>query len=259
METGRSSSVYSAYSSVRSMPRTRPSDDTISVTTRPQPPWRLTRRLNAVSVIPAIGATTNGDVSSTEPIFMSRSIGTDVGSIDLDADRLTNQIHRQHETRFLALPNQAANHASQRTVHDFDNHPFSNHRTRIVREIALDEPANAVDLPVGDRGGLTLEGNDVDDAGALQDRQTLAWIEASKAVAGKERPIDLLLAVLPPAPACDSRQKCFDVLLFELFPHDLLMARTRPQRKPTLRHLVGRTAALVPHFAVDAWEFDADA
>jgi hypothetical protein len=32
-DTGRSSSVYSAYSSVRSMPRTRPSDDTISVTT----------------------------------------------------------------------------------------------------------------------------------------------------------------------------------------------------------------------------------
>ena len=43
------------------MPRTSPSELTISVTTRPQPPWRLTRRRNAVSVMPAIGATANGD------------------------------------------------------------------------------------------------------------------------------------------------------------------------------------------------------
>ena len=37
------------------------SDETISVTTRPQPPCRFTRRRNAVSVMPAIGATTNGE------------------------------------------------------------------------------------------------------------------------------------------------------------------------------------------------------
>ena len=71
IETGRSSSVYSAYSSVRSMPRTSPSDDTISVTTRPHPPWRFTRRRNAESVIPAIGATTSGLSSLTLPIATS--------------------------------------------------------------------------------------------------------------------------------------------------------------------------------------------
>ena len=43
------------------MPRTSPSELTISVTTRPQPPWRLTSRRNAVSVMPAIGATAKGD------------------------------------------------------------------------------------------------------------------------------------------------------------------------------------------------------
>ena len=74
IETGRSSSVYSAYSSVRSMPRTSPSDDTISVTTSPQPPWRFTRRRNAVSVMPAIGATTSGDDSSIEPIFIGSGL-----------------------------------------------------------------------------------------------------------------------------------------------------------------------------------------
>ena len=60
IETGRSSSVYSAYSSVRSMPRTSPSELTISVTTSPQPPRRLTSRRKAVSVMPAIGASANG-------------------------------------------------------------------------------------------------------------------------------------------------------------------------------------------------------
>ena len=64
IETGRSSSVNSAYSSVRSMPRTSPSELTISVTTRPHPPRRFTRRRNAVSVMPAIGASANGGDSS---------------------------------------------------------------------------------------------------------------------------------------------------------------------------------------------------
>ena len=60
----------SAYSSVRSIPRTRPSELTISVTTSPQPPCRFTRRRNAVSVMPAMGATTKGDGRAIGPIFI---------------------------------------------------------------------------------------------------------------------------------------------------------------------------------------------
>src|SRR5262247_2560194 len=116
METGRSSSVYSAYSSVRSMPRTRPSDETISVTTRPQPPCRLTRRRKAVSVMPAIGATTYGDASSIEPIFMGMSVGADVGGVDFHAHRLPNQVHGKHEAGLVVLAHQAANHAAQRSM-----------------------------------------------------------------------------------------------------------------------------------------------
>src|SRR5262245_4657149 len=56
------------------MPRTSPSELTISVTTRPQPPCRLTRRRNAVSVMPAIGATANGDCSSTLPMRIWTSV-----------------------------------------------------------------------------------------------------------------------------------------------------------------------------------------
>src|SRR5579864_362239 len=73
IETGRSSSVYSAYSSVRSMPRTDPSALTISVTTSPQPPFRFTSRRNAVSVMPAIGASATGWVRAIWPIFMVES------------------------------------------------------------------------------------------------------------------------------------------------------------------------------------------
>jgi hypothetical protein len=42
------------------MPRTSPSELTISVTTSPHPPLRLTRRRKAVSVMPAIGASATG-------------------------------------------------------------------------------------------------------------------------------------------------------------------------------------------------------
>src|SRR6185312_11363810 len=76
METGRSSSVYSAYSSVRSMPRTSPTQLTISLTTRPHPPRRFTSRRKAVSVMPAIGASANGGVRSIAPIFMDGRRGS---------------------------------------------------------------------------------------------------------------------------------------------------------------------------------------
>ena len=117
-------------------------------------------------------------------------------------------------------------------MHDFDHHALADHRARIVGEVALDELADAVDLVLGDRRRLALERDDVDDAGALQDGQPLARIEAREAVAGKQRPVDLLLAILPAAPPGDGRQKRFDLLLLELLAHDLLVPRARPEREP---------------------------
>src|SRR5215213_1378446 len=117
METGRSSSVYSAYSRVRSMPRTRPSELTISVTTSPQPPRRLTRRRNAVSVMPAIGASANGGARSMVPIFIRGGSGSTLrpgvrnqlvvrllqfGVLPLD-DRLAANAG-QELAHFMALP-----------------------------------------------------------------------------------------------------------------------------------------------------------
>src|SRR6186997_3039479 len=105
METGRSSSVYSAYSSVRSIPRTRPSELTISVTTSPQPPRRFTRRRNAVSVMPAIGASPNAGARLMDPIFISYPlvratlVSLHVRRVDFDADGLADQVDRQHQPR----------------------------------------------------------------------------------------------------------------------------------------------------------------
>src|SRR5262245_31685822 len=128
------------------MPRTSPSELTISVTTRPQPPWRFTRRRKAESVMPAIGATAYGDVSSTEPIFMEsfdparRLVRLHVRRVDFDAHRLADEIHRQHEPRLeRVLAHQPADHAAQRSVNDFDHHALTNERTRIVLQVAADE------------------------------------------------------------------------------------------------------------------------
>src|SRR5207244_13143889 len=115
MEIGRSSSVYSAYSSVRSMPRTRPSELTISVTTRPQPPGRVTRRRNAVSVMPAMGATAKGHASVVGPIFIlyfvatvrsgsgCESVRLHVAGVDFDRHGLPDQINREDESRAVGV------------------------------------------------------------------------------------------------------------------------------------------------------------
>src|SRR5438067_1190774 len=128
MEIGLSASVYSAYSSVRSMPRTSPSALTISVTTRPQPPCRFTKRRKAVSVMPAIGAMANGDSKSTAPIFMTL-IRLHVGRVDFDADRLANQIDGKYEPRARSiLAGQPPDYTAERPVRHFHHHPFVNER-----------------------------------------------------------------------------------------------------------------------------------
>ena len=68
--------------------------------------------------------------------------GFDVRRVDFDADRLADQIHRQHEPRLLrVLAHQPADDAAQRAVHDFDHHAFLNHRAGIVLQLAADQHA----------------------------------------------------------------------------------------------------------------------
>src|SRR5204862_3484575 len=49
---------------------------------------------------------------------------------------------------------------------------------------------------------------------------------------GKERPIDLLLPVLPAAPPRDGRQRRVEAFTLELLAHHLLVPGARPDREP---------------------------
>src|SRR5688572_4323531 len=169
METGRSSSVYSAYSSVRSMPRTRPSLLTISDTTSPQPPCRLTRRRNAVSVIPAIGETTNGESRSTDPIFISG--WPDIGCIHFDAHGLADEVDGQDETGVHALANQPADDAAERPGHHLHHLAFLDERVRVVGELALDKLPDALDLVGRNRRRPGLGADHLDDPVAREYRK----------------------------------------------------------------------------------------
>src|SRR6266849_2713756 len=194
METGRSSSVYSAYSRVRSIPRTSPSELTISVTTSPHPPRRFTSRRNAVSVMPAIGARPNAGARLIEPIFIAHFalVRLDIRRVDFDADRLADQIDREDEARVRTLAHQPPHHSLQRTVGYFNHHAFANQRTRIELEVALHQPADAVDLVLGNRHDVAVERDDVDDPGTFEDRQPLGAVEPDEAIPREQGPVDLL-------------------------------------------------------------------
>src|SRR5207237_3839395 len=130
---------------------------------------------------------------------------------------------RQHQPRVRTLAHQTADHAFERTVDHLDHHPFANERTGVELQIALHETANAVDLMLGNRNDLAVERHDVDDTGALEHGKTIGAVETDEAVAGKQRPIDLLLAILPAAPLRDRGQERLDPLAFELLAHHLLV------------------------------------
>ena len=95
--------------------------------------------------MPAMGANPNGRVSVTVPIWVcpgsaiDASIGPDIGRLDVDADRLTDQVDRQHETGVCALTDQPPDDPCQRPVHDLDQHALVDERTRVVLELALDQ------------------------------------------------------------------------------------------------------------------------
>src|SRR5436190_1890653 len=140
-----------------------------------------------------------------------------------------------------SLPHEPADHALERPVRDLHHHPFADERTRIELQIALDEAADGRDLVLGDRDDLAVERHDVDDARAGQYGETIAADETSEAIAGKERPVELLLAILPAAPSGDRRKEGLESLALELFADDLLMPRPRPDRVPGRRDLHAAT------------------
>src|SRR5262249_3967930 len=160
-------------------------------------------------------------------------VGFDVRSIDLHRDRLANQIHRQDESGALRiLADQTSNNPPQRTAYHLDHRPFLYQRAGVVLKIAADQHTDAVQLEVGNGRRPSFKRHDIYDTSALEDRKGVGGIEAGEAVAGEERPVDLLLSILPAAPAGDRRQECLDALLLELLADNLLVTRARPDCEP---------------------------
>jgi hypothetical protein len=160
-----------------------------------------------------------------------------IGGIDLDAHSLPNQIDSQDETCVRALADKTPDDAFQRAVLHFDHHPLTNERARIELQIAFEETANAIDFVLGDWRRLSFKRDDIDDAGALQNRERLFFLEAREAVAGKERPVDSFLPIFPAAPACDGGEKRVEMPALDLLAHDLLVTRPRPDGEPAWGHL----------------------
>ena len=92
-----------------------------------------------------------------------------------------------------AFADQATDHAFQRAMRHFHHHALAESAGRVVLEIAFDKAADAVDFMLGNRRRLALEGHDVHNARAFQDGKRLGGIEPGKAIAGKQRPVDLFL------------------------------------------------------------------
>src|SRR5690242_19284991 len=108
---------------------------------------------------------------------MTCSERPDVGRVDVDADRLADEINGEHEPRLVVLPHQPAGHALQRSVYDFDESAFLNQGTGIECEAGLHQQANALDLALRDRRRLaTLERDDADDARAREYPQAIVRV-----------------------------------------------------------------------------------
>lgn len=89
---------------------------------------------------PAAGLTTPWST------WRRRLDGDHVGGMDFDHGCLSDERHREHETRDAILSEELAANARERSANDFDLHAFGEERMRIVPQRRGHQPADAVDL-----------------------------------------------------------------------------------------------------------------
>jgi hypothetical protein len=92
-------------------------------------------------------------------------------------------------------------------VDDLDHRAFANERAGVVLQIAFDQASDALDFLVGDGSGFAAEGHDAHHAGAIENAKSRILIESGEAVSREERPVDLLLSILPGAPSRNGGKK----------------------------------------------------
>ena len=141
---------------------------------------------------------------------------TAIRRVDLDAHGLTDEIDRQHEPRVRALSHETSDDTFERAGFDLHHHALLDERARVECEFALDELTNAINLHWRDGRWVTVGSDNRHHPFAFENRQPIVGVESRETVAGKQRPFDLFLAVLPAAPLIDGGQKHLDVLLLEL-------------------------------------------
>ena len=88
---------------------------------------------------------------------------------------------------------------------------------------------------LGNGGWIAVKRDDAGNARTGEYRQAVFGIEARETVARKQRPIDLLHAILPSTPTRDCRKEGLDPFPHELIVHRLLVPRARPYGKPIFR------------------------
>jgi hypothetical protein len=152
----------------------------------------------------------------------------DVGGVDFDTDGLVDEIHGEKQPSTRTLSYQSSCHTLKRTVDNLDHHPFLEQWAGIILELA-DKLPEAFDLGLWDGSRGAVDGQHVDDPRALDNTIGRGWVEPSKAVAWKQRPIDLFLSILPATPFADRGQKGFHFDLFEVPPDRCLVPRTSPR------------------------------
>src|SRR4029450_36571 len=126
------------------------------------------------------------------------------------ATALPDETEAEHKPGVSALANQTARHSLQRAGDHFHDRADFDERARIVAEIAHHQRSKILDFLIRNRRGLPVRGHELHDAAAFQDDQRVRWIDPYEAVAGKQRPVDPLSAILPAAPSRDRRQKSLE-------------------------------------------------
>ena len=111
-----------------------------------------------------------------------------------------------------------------------------NRRTRVARDVALDERPNVLDFVLGDGRRAAVARDDRDNAVAPSHDGEDRRRDVDKAVTGKKWPVDPLLPVFPATPARARREKRLEAFALDLLDYRLFVSGPRPCGIP--RHVV---------------------
>ena len=123
---------------------------------------------------------------------------------------------------------QDSTHALQGAPRDFHHHAFAQVRVCIVWQLAGHKRLERLDLGIRNRLGTLAPADDPDHARNLENRRPVLPGESGKAIARKQRDLDLFLSVFPLTEASDGGKEGLNALTGQMITHELLVTRTSP-------------------------------